>query len=226
MSNYNILSRPKHKFKHLPMNKLNTILSILLFTNSFSTSCQSNSENPDAWEAYHTSLQPPKKVMDAIDLKKGMFVGEIGAGRGRYAVILAKRVGNTGHIYANDIDKEDLDYLKLRSKRDGINNLSTILGKETTPLFPKNKLDMIFIVNTYHHISDPVKLLKNALAALKSNGRLVIVEGDPKKHKTSTWHSTTKEKLITEMNKAGYKIVKIETFLVEDNIYIFESNKE
>jgi len=131
------------------MYKLILTITLAIFSFSFLATCQSNSEDPDAWEAYHTSLQPPKKVMDAISLKKGMVVGEIGAGRGRYAVILAKRVGNTGHIYANDINMEDLDYLKLRCKWDGINNLNTILGKEKAPLLPKKKLDMIFIVNTY-----------------------------------------------------------------------------
>ena len=156
-------------------SKFITPLLIILF--SHVAFCQTN---PDAWEAHHTSLQPPKKVMDTIDLKEGMVVGEIGAGKGRYAVILAKRVGTTGHIYANDIDKEDLAYLKHRSKRDKISNLTTILGKENDPLFPKNKLDMIFIVNTYHHITDQVTLLKNAKAGLKKGGTLVIIEGDPK----------------------------------------------
>jgi ubiquinone/menaquinone biosynthesis C-methylase UbiE len=123
--------------------------------------------DPDAWEVYHNNLQPPKKVMDAINLKAGMIVGEIGAGKGRYAVILAKRVGKKGHVYANDINQEDLDYLKFRCKRDKISNLAIILGKETDPLFPESKLDMVFIVNTYHHISDPVELLRNAKPALK-----------------------------------------------------------
>ena len=84
---------------------------------------------------------------------------------------------------------------------------------------------MIFIVNTYHHISDTVGLLKNALPALKSNGTLVIIEGDPDKHNTSSWHSTARKKLIAQMTEAGYKILKVENFLVEDNIYIFSKSK-
>jgi len=200
------------------MKTFKLIITLTIISFSYFASCQTD---PDAWEAYHTSLQPPKKVMDAINLKKGMVVGEIGAGKGRYAVILAKRVGKTGHIYANDIDKEDLDYLKLRCKRDRITNLTTILGKEDDPLLSKNKLDMIFIVNTYHHITDQVTLLKNAKPALKKGGTLVIIEGDPKKHNTNSWHSTEREKLIAQMDQAGYKIEKVETFLVEDNIYIF-----
>ena len=61
-------------------------------------------------------------------------------------------------------------------------------------------------------------MLNSALPALKSDGRFEIIEGDPNKHNTSSWHSTTREKLIAQMTKAGFKIVKVETFLIEDNI--------
>ncbi|MCK4989602.1 MAG: hypothetical protein KAS29_03915, partial [Bacteroidales bacterium] len=91
------------------------------------------SQDPDAWEANQTSYQPPETVLEAIDLKEGMTVGEIGAGRGRYSVILAEAVGKNGLIYANDIDKEDLDYLDLRCERDGITNVTIIRGKELDP---------------------------------------------------------------------------------------------
>ncbi len=64
-------------------------------------------------------------------------------------------------------------------------------------------------------------MLKNAKPALKKGGTLVIIEGDPKKHNSYTSHATSKEKLIKQMNQAGYKLKKIETFLVEDNIYVF-----
>ena len=50
-------------------------------------------------------LQPPEKVMDAIGVKPGMTIGEVGAGHGRYTVHLARRVGHRGKILANDIDK-------------------------------------------------------------------------------------------------------------------------
>jgi len=78
------------------------------------------SQDHDAWEANQTSYQPPEVVLKAIDLEKGMVIGEIGAGRGRYSVMLAEEVGKNGLIYANDIDKEDLDYLDFRCERDDI----------------------------------------------------------------------------------------------------------
>jgi ubiquinone/menaquinone biosynthesis C-methylase UbiE len=120
------------------------------------------------WEAQQTRYQPPDEVIPAIGLKKGMQVGEIGAGRGRYTVILAEYVGDKGHIYANDIDEPALE---SRCRRDGIGNISIIRGEEKDPLLPENRLDMIFTVNCYHHFSDPVALLKNARPAGGRGGR-------------------------------------------------------
>jgi len=179
-------------------------------------------QDPDAWEANQTSYQPPDIVLKAIDIKEGMTVGEIGAGRGRYSVILAEAVGNTGLIYANDIDREDLDYLDLRCERDGITNITTIRGKELDPLLPDNKLDMIFIVNSYHHFSSPVELLQNAAPALKASGTLVIIEGVPGRYGRGSTHATPKEDLISQIKKAGYSFEHVAAELQRDDIYIFK----
>lgn len=179
------------------------------------------SQDPDAWELNQTSYQPPETVLKAIDLQEGMIVGEIGAGRGRYSVILADGVGEKGHIYANDIDKESLDYLVFRCKRDDISNITIIQGKELDPLLPENKLDMIFIVNSYHHFGKPVELLKAAQPALKTSGTLVIIEGVPGRYGRNSSHATSKEDLISQLQEAGYSFDRVAAELSRDNIYIF-----
>jgi len=189
-------------------------LSILMAPASFP-------QNPDAWEANQTSFQPPETVLKAIELMEGMVVGEIGAGRGRYAVILAEAVSKKGLIYANDINQDDLDYLDHRCERDGIKNIKTVRGKETDPLFPDNELDMIFIVNSYHHFSKPVDLLKNARPALKQNGTLVIIEGVPGRYGRGSNHATPKERLISQVKGAGYDFKAVAAELKRDDIYIF-----
>jgi len=194
------------------------LLIALIFSGLFPPLLQA--QNPDAWEERLNKRQPPDKVMDAIGVKPGMIIGEVGAGRGRYAVKFAERVGPTGKIYANDILSEKLEYLNFRCKRDGITNIETILGTETDPLLPKGKLDMVYLINTYHHVAKQVPLLKNIIPALKSGGHMVIIEADPAKGGASG-HSSPKETMIKEANEAGFELVRIETFLDVDNIYIF-----
>ncbi len=178
-------------------------------------------QDPDGWEAYQNRLQPPETVLEAIGIREGMVVGEIGAGRGRYTTILAGAVGEKGHIYANDIDRNDLDYLELRCRRDSIPNISAIVGEENDPLLPVNELDMIFMVNVYHHLSDPVRIMQNAFPSLKAGGTLVIIEGVPGRNNGSSSHATKQDEVVYEMEKAGYTFERVAAELERSNIYIF-----
>ena len=98
-------------------------------------------------EARLNRLQPPEKVMDAVGIIPGMIIAEIGAGRGRYVVHLAIRVGETGKVYAEDIDASALRYLENRCEKWGLDNVETIVGDVTDPKLPEGELDLIFIVS-------------------------------------------------------------------------------
>ena len=170
-------------------------------------------------EARLNRLQPPEQVMDAIGIKPGMTVAEIGAGRGRYVVQLAVRVGEKGKVYAEDIDAQALKHLEKRCKRWELKNVETILGGVTQPKLPDDELDVIFIISTYHHFEDPVELMKNARSSLKPDGLVAIGE----------WlKSTSPDKVKAQMTAAGYSLVRIETFLKKNGlyIYIFKNNME
>ncbi len=179
----------------------------------------------DDWEVRWNQRQPPVKVMNAIGVKRGMTVGEFGAGTGRYAVQVADFIGNNGLFYANDIDPDALQYLEKRCQKDGIKNIKIILGEVTHPKFPPKKLDVIFCINTYHHVAKPVALLKNVVPALKPNGLLAIIEHEPTKAKNMGHHGTPKDTVLAQAKEAGFELIRIETFLELDNIYIFKAGK-
>lgn len=181
-------------------------------------------KDPDAWESRWNSLQPPEAVLDTIGVTPGMRVGEIGAGRGRYVVHVAKRVGADGLVYANDIDSEKLSYLEHRCERDSLTNIVTILGRETNPCFPEGKIDLVYVINSYHHFDKPVELLERTRPALKPEGRLVIVEHDPEKLSHGD-HNRSKETVISQVTEAGFELIRISTFLEFDTIYIFRIAK-
>jgi ubiquinone/menaquinone biosynthesis C-methylase UbiE len=179
----------------------------------------------DEWEARHNAYQPPQAVMDALGVAPGMIVGEVGAGRGRYAVHMARRVGEEGLVYANDIDETKLRYLEARCTRDGIPNIVTVLGTVTEPNLPAGELDLVYVINTYHHLAEPVALMKNIMPSLKADGVLVIIEHDPAKYAAAGSHSTRQDILVSQAYEAGYTLVRIETFLERDNIHIFRPRK-
>ena len=171
-------------------------------------------------EARLNRLQPPDQVMDAIGVKSGMTVAEIGAGRGRYVVQLAVRVGESGKVYAEDIIAKSLKHLEKRCQRGGLKNVETILGDVTDPKLPEDKLDLIFIISSYHHFADPVSLLRNARPALKPDGVLAIGEWLPRNDSDNSEYATP-EQMEAQMKEAGYKLERIETFLKKNNMYIY-----
>jgi len=207
--------------------KLSLSLSILLSAIIiFSNSVYAQSKLEEWDERGLNERQPPIKVMDAIGLKEGMVIADVGCGWGRYTVWFADRVGKNGKVYAIDIDERALKRLKKRIKRNNFKNVDVIKNKIKDPMLPKSKSDIAFIINTYHHLDKPIELVKNIAPGLKPNGTLVIVECDPKKAPKMVGHSTSREKMITELGKAGYKLEKIDPFLKEDNIYFFKVKKE
>lgn len=173
---------------------------------------QSVLEPENANEARLNRLQPPDQVMDAIGIGKGMVVAEIGAGHGRYVVQLAVRVGETGRVYAEDIDAAALAHLEKRCKKWGLEHVEAVLGDVTDPKLPKDEVDVIFVISAYHHFNDPVALMENARPSLKPDGIVAIGE----------WLSATSpEKVEAQMKAAGFKLERTETFLEKNNIYIY-----
>ena len=179
-----------------------------------------------SWEKSANERQSPEKVMDSIRLKPGMVIGEIGAGRGRYTVFLAERVGDSGKVYANDIDEKSLSYLEDRCQSNNIENIETILGEVDDPLFPDNSLDMAFMVWVYHHLDEPIELLKNLRPSLKPGATLVIIDPAPERGgERDSPEATTKEKLEKDGGEAGYEVIRVETFLPKDNIFILKAKR-
>lgn len=164
--------------------------------------------------------QPPDQVLKAIGIKPGMVIGEIGAGSGRYTVEIASRIGPSGKLYANDIRPNALEYLKKRCKGRGFNNVEVIMGAVTKTNLPTGALDMVIMVNVVHCLEKPVELLKDVAGSLKPGGLIAIVEGNLDKAPDAAGEWYARSKLLKIYKDAGYVLVREETFLPKDNIYL------
>ncbi|MBE0664400.1 MAG: methyltransferase domain-containing protein [Candidatus Aminicenantes bacterium] len=170
-------------------------------------------------EEFNNSIQPPQEVMDAVGVKEGMVIGEFGAAYGRFTLPLAARVGETGCIYANDIEESSLEFLRKRCRKAGLKNVRTILGEYEDPLFPKGSLDMAFSALVYHEIESPVVFLKNLIPALKPNAPIVIVDNAPGKN---TEKSNIGRHWEKEFADAGLEIVKRKKLHERDVLFILK----
>ena len=170
--------------------------------------------------------QPPDVVLKAIGIEPGMVIGEVGAGRGRYTVQIASRIGPSGRIYANDINQESLRSLERRALEQGLTNVKTVLGSVADTKLPVAALDMVIMVNVVHCLEEPVALLRNVGSALKPDSPIVIVEGNLDKDPSAAGEWFARSKLLKIYEDAGYVVVREETFLPKDNIYFLKKKSE
>lgn len=196
------------------------LLTLLYTTNLFS---QDKTVPVEPSETWANNQHQPEKLMDAIGLKEGMTIADIGAGRGRMTVFFSVRVGEKGKVFANEIDESALQYLKERCKRNNMENVKTFLGTVDSPLLPAGEVDIAFMLLTYHHLEKPVNMLKHTIPCLKKDGVLIIVEHDPVKSGESGREVTSLDKLKRESKEAGFEITKINSELLDkDNIYFLK----
>lgn len=166
--------------------------------------------------------QPPDLVLKTIGIKPGMIIGEVGAGRGRYTVQIASRIGPSGMIYANDIEEDYLQYIDKRCIDHGLTNVKTVLGGLTDPKLPPAALDIVIMVNVVHCLAEPVTLFRNIKKSLKPDGVIAIVEGSLEKYPDAAGEWWPRSKLLKIYKDAGYDLVREETFLPKDNIYFLK----
>ena len=135
-------------------------------------------ERPERQKEEH-----PDKALDALAIKPGMTVADIGAGTGYMSLRMAQRVGPSGKVYANDIQPEMLELLRENAQAAHVSNVETVLGTETDPKLPAGQMDLVLLVDVYHEFSQPQTMLRKIRESLKPDGRLVLLEyrkEDPK----------------------------------------------
>jgi ubiquinone/menaquinone biosynthesis C-methylase UbiE len=118
----------------------------------------------------------PAQVLEALALKPGDVVADLGAGSGYFTFRMAPKVGPTGKVLAVDIQQAMLDKLRSRAASLKATNVEVIQGTETDPHLPANSVDVVLFVDVYHELSYPFEVMTKVRDALKPGGRVVFVE--------------------------------------------------
>jgi SAM-dependent methyltransferase len=164
-----------------------------------------------------------ERVMDILGIREGAHVADIGAGSGWFTVRAAKRVGNTGIVYAVDINPESIAYINRRTQRDSIANVQAILSEADDPRLPKNSVDSVLILKTYHEIAHPVLLLEKLRSSLRSGAKVGIID----RNGQGDDHGVSRDVVIKEAAQAGYQLQDQYDFVKgdkEDYFLVFRAN--
>ena len=155
--------------------------------------------------------EAPSKALDALELKPGMVVADIGAGSGYYSSRIARRVGPTGRVYATDIQPGMIEILDRRIKSEGVTNITTVLGGMDDPRLPPASIDLAIMVDVYHELQQPQIFLQRLKETFKPNGRLVLLEfrkEDPKVPILEV-HKMSVAEVKQEMEAEGFVLDKV-----------------
>jgi ubiquinone/menaquinone biosynthesis C-methylase UbiE len=143
----------------------------------------------------------PRKLLELLKFKQGEVVADIGAGSGYYTFRMAKLVGPKGKILAVDIQKEMLDIIRDRMKKQNLTNIEPVLGDEADPKLKDASVDTILLVDVYHEFSFPYEMTEKMVKALKPGGRIVFVEFrlEDDKVPIKLVHKMTEKQVLKEM---------------------------
>src|SRR5215470_7179177 len=155
------------------------------------------------------------RVMDLLGITQGKNVADIGAGSGWFTVRAARRVGDAGKVYAVDINPEAVHYIESRAQKEGLHNITTILGHEDNSLLPANELDAVLLLKTYHEVAKPVALLRNLRGSLRPGAKVGIIDrnGDGENH------GVQRDVVIREAAEAGYELAGKYDFVKDEMNY-------
>ena len=168
--------------------------------------------------------EQPNRMLDALGIKPGETVADVGAGAGYTSLLLSKRVGPTGSVLATDVQPQMLAMLAANAKAAGVTNIKPIRSTQTETRLPDGKVDLAIMVDVYHEATDPESLLQGLKKALKPGGRLVLVEfrGEDPEVPIKPEHKMTLAQVRRELEPQGFRFKDSLEFLPWQHVIIFE----
>jgi precorrin-6B methylase 2 len=168
--------------------------------------------------------EQPRTLVDALGLRPGMVVADVGAGSGYLTWRMAQRVGPTGRVYATDIQPEMISILRTNMTARGITNVVPVLSLPTDPRLPTNSLDLILLVDVYHECDHPFEMTQAMVNALKPGGRLVFVEyrGEDRWVPIKPLHKMTELQVRREMALHPLQWMRTGRELPRQHILVFQ----
>jgi tRNA A58 N-methylase Trm61 len=155
-----------------------------------------------------------ESLFKALGLKAGLRVADVGAGDGEWAERIAREVGETGHVFATEVDKAEIEKIEKRIKDAGLANVTAVLGTQQDTGLAAACCDAILLRLVYHHFAEPEKMRASLRDALRPDAVLAVVDTSPQK----SWrkleavpdrggHGIREEDLVREMTGDGFEVV-------------------
>lgn len=168
--------------------------------------------------------QRPDELLTAIELEPGMRVADLGAGTGFFLPYLSRAVGKDGRVFAIEVEPVLVSHMRERVALAGLGNVEVLLSRADTLDLPPESVDMLLLIDVYHHIDHRRSYLNGARGALTKRGRIVVVDwkqGDLPVGPRDPHHKLPAEQVIRELDAAGFRLVPTRDILPYQYVLVF-----
>ena len=169
--------------------------------------------------------EKPQLLIDALDIKPGQTIADLGAGSGYYSFRIAPLVGPTGKVLAIDIEPAMLDVIAQRASRERIANVATVRASARGPNLAPGSVDLLFMVDVYHELEYPYEVMTEVRSALKPGGRVALIEyrAEDPQVAIKPVHKMSERQVRRELEVAGFRHVKTVRTLPLQHLIVFAS---
>jgi ubiquinone/menaquinone biosynthesis C-methylase UbiE len=152
--------------------------------------------------------QKPAALVSALGLAPGATVADLGAGTGYLSRYLAASVGPGGTVLAVDTEPNLVRHLRDRAEKERTPNVVPVLASADNPRLPAGGVDVVLILDSYHHLDDRLTYARGLRRFLRPDGRIAIIDWQkrPLPVGPEMDHKLAREHVLDEMNQAGYEL--------------------
>ncbi len=157
-----------------------------------------------------------ERIFEALGVKPGQTIGEIGAGNGDLSIAAAKVVGESGRVFTSELGDNRVQSLDAAVKKSGLPQVSVLAGDPNKTNFADGCCDAIFMRNVYHHFADPAAMTASIFRSLKPGGRVAVVDFEPNRGRPEAAkpadrgrdesHGVSPGSVARELREAGFEI--------------------
>lgn len=123
----------------------------------------------------------PEQIVKNLGVVAGMSIADFGSGNGYFTIPLAKLVGDSGKVFALDVQRDVLEVVRNRAKTENLLNIEIVWSNLEVlggSKLPDVSQDMVIISNILFQAEDRPIIFKEAMRVLKPGGALAVFEWD------------------------------------------------
>jgi ubiquinone/menaquinone biosynthesis C-methylase UbiE len=168
-------------------------------------------------------------IIATLGLEPGMEVADVGAGTGFLSLLIAAAVGPEGRVFAQDVVPEFLEHIKAAAAKEGLANITTVLGEQKSTRLEPGSIDLALVCDVYHHFEFPEPMLESLHSALRSGGRLVVIDFERVEGVSTPFaieHVRAGKGTVTdEIKNGGFELIREVPLMEREGQYYLEFRK-